>query len=317
MTDNYSDSLSIVMSHLPEKIKNCLSNVDTGTKQKITNIYLRANSACTLSVMGENYVFTKYGISKSSPDFIRISDSDIDTFIYSICKGSVYSHEKTLSEGFIIFKGIRIGVGGVFNTRDGKISGLKKIKSVNIRLCRHVENSADHLFSYIKNFGFPSSKGILILSPPGVGKTTLLRSLSKKLSTTHPLQNNEAFYRVCVIDERCEIYMENVFSDCHCDFLVDIPKAKGMEIATRVLCPEIIICDEISSESEATEILRGQNTGVIFIASAHAQNPKSALCRPFIKELVDGGVFGAFYTLSRVGDIITGNLSFPEKASFP
>lgn len=312
MSETAKDSLSFILPHLPSAIRSALSKLDSDSTRKITNIYLRSNGACTLTIMGQNCVFSKSGITKNPGDFIRITDSDIDTFIYNICKGSIYSHEETLSEGYISYKGIRIGVSGIFNVKDGKVCGIKKIKSVNIRLAHHIENCADHLLSYIEKFSFPSSKGILVLSPPGYGKTTLLRALSKKLSGSPILPDTDSFMRVCVIDERSEIYMENVFSDCHCDFLCDIPKAKGMEIATRVLCPQIIICDEISTQDEAREILRAQNSGVIFIASAHAQSPEAALRRSFIKELCDGGVFGAFYTLSRMGDKITGNLSFCE-----
>ena len=50
--------------------------------------------------------------------------------------------------------------------------------------------------------------------------------------------------------------MNKLFDRCCVDFLKGIDKIKGMEIAGRVLSPEIIICDEIATPEEAEKITR-------------------------------------------------------------
>lgn len=291
---------------LPQTVKSALDRLDEKTLESINELRLRSDGICTLTIGADNCVLTNSGITKDTVNGICVSPEEMDSFIFRLCKGSVYSYEPTLRDGYISRFGIRVGISGVYSPSAGNFT---KIKSANIRLPRHIPGCSADIIKYIKEHGFPNSRGILICSSPGVGKTTLLRDLAVNLSSCMAAYGLSKFYRVCVIDERSEIFMETVFSGCACDFITGMPKHKGMETATRVLSAEVMICDEIGSADESHEILHARSGGVMLIASVHANSLESALERPHIKMLLDEKVFGAVYTLERRGEKVTGTLN--------
>ena len=93
--------------------------------------------------------------------------------------------------------------------------------------------------------------------------------------------------------------MRELFSDRLVDVLHGYPRAKGIEIATRTLSPEVIFCDEIGSAEEARSILSAQNSGVPLIATAHAESRETLLRRPNIRLLYENGVFRYYIGLGR------------------
>ena len=96
--------------------------------------------------------------------------------------------------------------------------------------------------------------------------------------------------RVGIADEREEIVTPETRLGI-ADALIGSPKGEAIELLTRTMSPEIIICDEIG-ESECESVLAAQNSGVSLIASAHAGSVRELLSRRGIKRLIDNGVFG-------------------------
>ena len=141
------------------------------------------------------------------------------------------------------------------------------------------------------------------MSPPGVGKTTLLRSLCAALSGGFSDKGVRRRARVCVLDEREEIYMPDVFDKSICDFLSGCPKAQAIELATRVMSPEFIVCDEIGNDAEASEILRGASGGIVFIAACHGYSLDELYRKEQTARLLCAGVFGTVCTLSENGGV--------------
>lgn len=293
-----------IQNYLPQNINFCLSHVDSETLNKITELRMRKNGLTTVTVEGKNCILTKCGIQRYSGDICNITEQELEDFIYKICKGSVYSHENTLNKFFITASGIRIGLSGTTGT-DGKLS---EITGVNIRLPHHIDGCSCEVIEYFDSDLYAAGKGILIISKPGVGKTTLLRDFACKLSHPQRHKQDKDMLRVCVIDERYEIDMPGVFSSCCTDFISGTDKIFGIETATRLLSPQVIICDEISGPDEAEKITRCKNSGTCFIASYHSDCAENALKKPFIKSMFDEGVFGAVYTLERKNGKVTGEL---------
>ena len=83
------------------------------------------------------------------------------------------------------------------------------------------------------------------------GKTTFLRSAAYLLST-----GREAL-RVGVADERDELITPEM-SACIIDRVSGCPKALAVEILTRTMSPQVIICDEIGAGG-AEELLAAAN----------------------------------------------------------
>ena len=307
MSDLKIQAIDKIKPLLPTNVINALNRLDSATLYSITELRLRADGICTITINAQNCVLSSSGVIKELDKAIRVTKEELDAFIFKLCKGSVYSHETTLKDGYITRFGIRIGICGTYSY-SGNSQGFSKILGVNIRLPHHVAGCSRQIMKYISENGFPDGKGILIASAPGVGKTTLLRDLAANLSGGFMQGTEQSFLRVCVIDERYEIFMEEVFCNCAADFLSGMPKAKGIETATRVMSAQVIICDEIGTQTEAEEMLHASSGGVVLIASVHANSEQSAYAKPHIKALVDAGVFGAIYCLERKGNTVSGKL---------
>ncbi len=299
-----------IVRYLPGAVRTALAKLDSETFSSITELRIHTCGAVSVCINGKSRSLTNSGITNSLKESVRVSQDELDSFIFKACHGSVYTHEESLKEGYLtVCGGVRIGISGICSVKNGLVTGFSKIKGVTVRLPRHIPGAGKDVLSYIENSGFPSGKGILIASSPGGGKTTLLRDLAKSLSEGFNLCGEKTIMRVCVIDERSEIYMDGIFDNCCIDFLTNMPKAKGMETATRVLSPEVIILDEIGTESEAKEIIKAHSGGVILIASAHADSIEALMARPHIKALIDAGVFGGVFCLERNRDKISGVFS--------
>lgn len=287
---------------LPDTVCEAIVRVDVEKLEFLSEIRLRTNAICTLTSGGENIVLY------NNNQFVTLSEKDIDSFLHKVCGGSVYSYENSIAQGFITVNGARIGISGDVTLKNGTVCGFSKIRSVNIRIPRHIGGCADKLLYHIKSTPYEKLGGILVASAPGVGKTTVLRELALKLSTAR-----DRFYRVCVIDERCEIYIPELFKNNSADIFSGIPKNKGIEFASRLMNPEFIIFDEISSDTDASSILSAHFGGSVFISSVHATSPDAITQKNKIRALCEEGVFSHIFFLERMENGIKTSLHRIQK----
>ncbi len=216
--------------------------------------------------------------------------ADMEAMTDKLCGGSLYAHRDTLTEGYVTVEGgIRVGVCGRAAVEGGRIIGIYDVSSLNFRLPSAVFFLGEPVERLLRQGG-----GALVYSPPGVGKTTLLRSVARRMSS------GACPIRVCVIDTRGELSAGLEIGNT-ADILLGYPKGKGIEIATRTMNPQLIICDEIGDDREADAILSAQNSGVPLLASAHADSAHSLLRRRGIRLLHDSGVFSHYVGISRSG----------------
>ena len=214
------------------------------------------------------------------------SAREITATVDRMCGGSLHAYEETIRNGYIPLPGgCRAGVCGTFSG-----AGISDITSVCIRLPRDARGTGMSLCRRI----IQSDGGMLIYSPPGEGKTTLLRDIAATLSAPPYLK------RVAVIDTRREIFREEAFSRSFADIYSGCPKAQGIEIATRTMSPQYIICDELGAE-EAESVLAVQNCGVPLIATAHAAALEGLMRREAFVKLRRAGVFGTYVGIRRMG----------------
>jgi stage III sporulation protein AA len=68
-------------------------------------------------------------------------------------------------------------------------------------------------------------------------------------------------------------------------------KAKGIELATRTLSPEMIICDEISTDDEINSILYAFSSGISFALSVHIGSKQDLYDKPIIRKLLETNEF--------------------------
>ncbi len=222
-----------------------------------------------------------------------IRREQMDMIVANICDGSLYAHADTIAKGYVTLDGgIRVGIVGRAAADGGRIIGVYDVSALCFRLPRTVRVFRSPVTRLIReNVG-----GVLVWSPPGVGKTTLLRS------TVYELCGGEAPIRAAVIDTRGELSFSIGGEDIMADILSGYPRALGVEIATRCMNAELLVCDEIGDEAETEALIGALLCGVPLLASAHARNVEELLRRPSIKKLHRAGVFGAYVGIYRRND---------------
>lgn len=255
----------------------------------ISEIRIHSGNYITLCTRTENLVTD-----------IFITQERFKQIISEFCGHSMHTYENTIRRGYIdLGDGFRAGVCGKAVTEksyDGKeCVATVNINAISIRIPHKIKNAADELYEKIFDTG--KLKSCLIYSPPGVGKTTILRELALKLAGENCGKNAKKL-RVALIDSRCEIKNADVEKCPFIDIYSGYPKAEAIEAATRTMSPQAIICDEIGDYDEAEAILSAQNTGVPFIATAHADSVERLIKRRNIRILHENMIFDMYIGLT-------------------
>lgn len=280
-----NENFNEVVSFLSENIKNVLMCVSDSIKKDTYEIRLRVGKPIVLyGSYGSNFVKSDSTVSGIDSRYsVTVDETDMKKIISRICDYSVYTHQHDMSQGFVTFgNGHRAGFCGTAVINNNTITALRDIKSVNIRIARVFEDAADDLINILSDKH--SFNGIIIAGAPCTGKTTLLRSFASKVSSAYGF----GYMKTVLIDERCEM---SIGSGINCDILRGFSKTDGITHAIRVLSPEIIICDEVSSVDEAEKIIKGCYSGVKFVVSVHVGTPDELFLRPVSKTLTDCGFF--------------------------
>lgn len=204
----------------------------------------------------------------------NLSTEDI---LWVINLASRYSpwNAESMAKGYLTAPGgHRIGLCGRAVIREGKMTGLREITSLNIRVARDMGGIA-------RGLGIRDS--FLILGAPGWGKTTLLRDVIRQLSR----EGNT----VGVVDERMELFPSGFFPGEHSDVLLGCPKVQGIEMVLRTMTPDWIAVDEITDPEDCQALLRAGWCGVKLVATAHASSVADLKNRSIYRPLVESGLF--------------------------
>ena len=192
----------------------------------------------------------------------EVSQTEILQTLERLCNNSIYAYKNQICDGFLTVKGgHRIGITGTAVVEDGKVINLKYITSLNFRIAREVLDCSNEILGQVIDRQNNNIFTTLIVSPPGMGKTTMLRDIIRKISDGIP--NMNFLGKTCgVVDERGEIaamYHGIPQNDVglRTDVIENISKSKGMKMLIRSMAPEVIACDEIGSKEDVEAIRRG------------------------------------------------------------
>ena len=279
-----------------EPVLRCLpkSISAAAAKYEATEIRLLAGRPAMLYTGTDGFFVTSAGdITTSEDSAIEMTKTGVGEVFRLACDNSVYSFEDEIKNGYITIEGgHRIGICGSAVIKNGEITYIKNISALNIRIARQVIGCAKDIFpavfdKYVRN--------TLIVSPPGCGKTTVLRDLARILGYK---------YKVGIADERSEIaavYRGTPQNDVGLRTVVmdACPKEYGINMILRTMGVDIIITDEIGNSTDGEAIQNAFNAGVKIIASAHGYSKADVLARPAIKGLMVTGGFERVVVLSR------------------
>ncbi len=251
----------------------------------VEELRLRAHRRATLTAGGRNI-----------PTRVMMTERQLGGLLVRLCGGSLYAYSDTIREGYMTLPhGIRVGIAGRAVCEGTRVIGISEIAGLCIRLPHHHERVGGTVCRLLRHMkethGAP--RGVLIYAPPGVGKTTLLRGVAATMASPPDP------WRTVVIDTRGELGFEVGGGELCMDVLQGYPRARGVEIATRTLSAELMVCDEIGDTDEAMALISAHHGGVPLVASAHAGTVDELLRRTGIRLLHEARLFGAYVGISR------------------
>ena len=191
--------------------------------------------------------------------------------------------------------GHRVGITGNVVMKDEKVININYIYSLNFRIAKQIIGCSNKILKYIINQEENNIYSTLIVSPPGVGKTTILRDLIRRISNGME-QINFKGINVGLVDERGEIaamYRGIPQNDVgvRTDILDNVSKALGMTMLIRSMAPKVIVADEIGTASEVESIKYAICSGIKGIFTAHGANMEDIKLNPAINNLIHNCIF--------------------------
>lgn len=284
--------LTRAMPYLPSQISGAIGRLSTEEQGRIQEIRLRVGRPAGLCNRGREQSFPQGG---------QLIQPQLAACMKTVCEESLHSYAKELAQGYVtIAGGNRVGFCGTAVVQNGRVETVRYVSSMNFRIAGQHPGCGENLCGKLYGAGLQS---VLLIGAPASGKTTMLRDICRCLGRR---------YRVCIVDERGELAAvshgvpQNAVGE-QTDVLDGYPKAAGMQIALRVLAPELLVCDEIGDEADTEALLQSMHAGVFLLASAHAGSIAEARERPQIRRLLEHGAFDTVVQLGtgeRLGQVL-------------
>lgn len=274
-----------IIEYFPDKLQNILLEKIKANEDKLEEIRIRNQRPIILKFNSEEVVV----------EYI-VNSEEIKSILQLICENSIYSYQKQISSGFITLQGgHRVGLVGSCVIENNKIININYINSFNFRIARQVIDCSNDILKHILDIEKNSVFNTLIISPPGCGKTTLIRDIARQVSSGNSEYNFKGI-TVGIVDERSEIaslYKGVPQNDVgiRTDVIENVSKSIGIKILVRSMAPKVIIADEIGIYEDIDAINYALCSGCKGIFTAHGSSLEDIYKNPVLKNLIDAHVF--------------------------
>lgn len=257
------------LSFLPEEIREAVSHLNFN---RLSEIRLRQGQPVKIEYDGKYVLLGKTGIAANENGALRAGE--MTSVLNAATGGSIYGYTEQIKNGFItVGHGVRIGIAGEYVTERGAVNTIKNITSLNIRIPHDIKGCADGIIKTVFKDGLKSS---LIFSRPGLGKTTMLRDIARRLGEEK---------NVLVFDERGEIAAMDGYGVGFDLGAVDVvrcfSKLGAISSAIRAMKPDIIVTDELYGDEDIKAVRYAAECSIAVIASSHITNREKLKTMPF------------------------------------
>ena len=243
-----------MLEFLPQTVKNGINRING---KYLYEIRLRAGKPTTVNYGGTFRYLSEYGLTELAEKAIISTLYDIENCIYRAGKYSVYSVEEQIKKGYITAeKGERIGLAGEYVFENGKVLALRNFTSVCIRIPHEIIGCGEEIYRRCMS---DRVRNTLIMSSPGLGKTTILRDLSRIIG-------EKTCKNILICDERGELSSGNTGKSS--DVIKFSDKQTAFDAGIRAMRPDVIVTDEVS-EQDCIALKKALSAGVSLLASAH------------------------------------------------
>lgn len=230
----------------------------------------------------------------------RITPEDLEEMLTFISRYSMYAYEEEIRQGFLTIEGgNRIGFAGQVRLEKGRICRMANIRFLNIRIAGEWKGCAKELLPWL--FWDGEFLNTLLISKPGVGKTTYLRDCVRMISNGEGACGGK---KICVIDERseiaaCHLGIPQNDIGCRTDVLDGCPKKEGMKMALRGMSPEILAVDELGGEEDAAAVEQMALSGCKILGTLHGESMEQIRGLAGIAALFEKKLFQRYVFLNK------------------
>lgn len=283
MTEEYAASrFEEACLLLPLRLRSAALALPLSHKARVEELRLRIERPLSLT----------YPEGESPLPQSRVLRSDLEQVVDKAAEYSRYAAAGTIRHGYVTAAGgFRVGLCGTALPSGEDNEGLRDISSLSIRIPRVREGAALPVLPDLLENGQPLSA--LILSPPGGGKTTLLRDLVRLISlgTEGALPR-----RVALVDERGELAaVHRGRPQLEVGPLTDVmdgcPKRLAVPMLLRAMSPQVIALDEVALDADVEAVRAAAGCGASLLATVHAASLEDLRSRPVGRALLSCGVF--------------------------
>lgn len=259
-----------ILQILPGCIKDAFARGNISV-EAFEEIRIRTDRPVSLRKGADLFYLNRDGsLTSSVSQAIILSREEMEQILLNASRFSVYAAEEQISQGYLTLTGgHRIGICGEVIMRNGRIQGIRRISSYNIRIAREVRGCAEPVYPLL--WEREAFLDTLILSPPGLGKTTLLRDLIRLISDGDGIHGPRT---VGLADERGEVAAcingvpQNDIGK-NTDVMDGGSKTDTMMMLLRTMAPQVLAADEAGGEADIRIFEQAKKWGTALLTTAH------------------------------------------------